>query len=231
MKIKFNTTGAERKKLAARIAEYESVEAKYLGAPSFAYEAGRCKILKDGTVEVENIDGGLLDFLEGLGGVAEPAETTAEQSAEEPEENGDEVKQIFLSIPARDMTDQQIQNVFDIVESKKTLIKKAIGADDLPTYQADGILHFDWFPGNATPEEIQAYMALTSGIRKLAMQLHRVNKVEVNVPNEKYAFRCFLLRLGMVGDEFKQHRRILLKNLTGSSAFRDGHRKAGANDE
>ena len=38
--------------------------------------------------------------------------------------------------------------------------------------------------------------------------------------NEKYAFRCFLLRLGFIGDEFKEDRKILLKNLDGSSAFK-----------
>ena len=38
--------------------------------------------------------------------------------------------------------------------------------------------------------------------------------------NEKYAFRCFLLRLGFIGNEFKQSRKILLSNLDGSSAFK-----------
>lgn len=42
------------------------------------------------------------------------------------------------------------------------------------------------------------------------------------VDNEKYAFRCFLLRLGFIGADYKTDRKILLKNLTGSSAFRNG---------
>ncbi len=40
--------------------------------------------------------------------------------------------------------------------------------------------------------------------------------------NDKYAFRCFLLRLGFIGDEYKAARKILLGNLTGNSAFRHG---------
>ena len=40
-----------------------------------------------------------------------------------------------------------------------------------------------------------------------------------------YAFRCFLLRLGFIGTEHKQTRKILLRNLTGSSAFKDGQPK------
>ena len=43
--------------------------------------------------------------------------------------------------------------------------------------------------------------------------------------NEKYAFRCFLLRLGFIGDEHKTSRKILLRNLSGSSAFKAGAAK------
>lgn len=49
--------------------------------------------------------------------------------------------------------------------------------------------------------------------------------------NEKYAFRCFLLRLGFIGDEYKADRKVLLKNLSGSSAFKDGAKKEGNTDE
>ena len=47
--------------------------------------------------------------------------------------------------------------------------------------------------------------------------------------NEKYAFRCFLLRLGFIGAEYKAARKVLLRNLTGSSAFKSGKR-GGADD-
>ena len=40
--------------------------------------------------------------------------------------------------------------------------------------------------------------------------------------NEKYAFRCFLLRLGFIGTEYKKQRKILLSRLNGSSAFKVG---------
>ena len=50
---------------------------------------------------------------------------------------------------------------------------------------------------------------------------------EKAVDNEKYAFRCFLLRLGFIGADYKTDRKILLKNLEGSSAFKNG----GADNE
>ena len=46
----------------------------------------------------------------------------------------------------------------------------------------------------------------------------------------EYAFRCFLLRLGFIGDEYKAVRKILLANLSGSSAFKNGSRKEATAD-
>jgi CRISPR/Cas system-associated protein endoribonuclease Cas2 len=53
-----------------------------------------------------------------------------------------------------------------------------------------------------------------------------VTATEKPTDNEKYAFRCFLLRLGFIGSEYKTYRKILLKNLTGNSAFKSGTKKA-----
>ena len=50
---------------------------------------------------------------------------------------------------------------------------------------------------------------------------------EKEIVNEKYEFRCFLLRLGLIGDEYKDVRKQLLKNLSGSAAFKCGHKKGG----
>ena len=55
--------------------------------------------------------------------------------------------------------------------------------------------------------------------------------MEKAVENEKYAFRCLLLRLGFVGAEYKADRKILLKNLTGSSAFKSGLKKEADENE
>ena len=54
----------------------------------------------------------------------------------------------------------------------------------------------------------------------MAKNSKRITAKERTVENEKYAFRCFLLRLGFIGDEYKASRKILLKNLDGNSAFR-----------
>jgi len=56
----------------------------------------------------------------------------------------------------------------------------------------------------------------------MAKTQKRVTAKDKTVDNDKYAFRCFLLRLGFIGAEYKADRKILLKNLTGSSAFKGG---------
>jgi hypothetical protein len=56
----------------------------------------------------------------------------------------------------------------------------------------------------------------------MARNQKRITAKEKEIPNEKYAFRCFLLRLGFIGKEYKEERKILLRNLTGSAAFKGG---------
>ena len=39
--------------------------------------------------------------------------------------------------------------------------------------------------------------------------------------NEKYAMRCWRLRLGFIGDEFATAREILLRNMEGNASWRN----------
>ena len=64
-----------------------------------------------------------------------------------------------------------------------------------------------------------------------AKEHKRVVVREDNSENEKYAFRCFLLRMGMIGAEYKTARKVLLRNLSGSSAFKSGQREEVNSDD
>jgi hypothetical protein len=68
-------------------------------------------------------------------------------------------------------------------------------------------------------DELQAYLDFIAALSKMAQEAKRVTAKEKDVENEKYAFRCFLIRLGFVGSEYKAQRKLLLRNLSGSSAF------------
>lgn len=47
--------------------------------------------------------------------------------------------------------------------------------------------------------------------------------VRIAIRMLKYAMRLFLVRLGFVGDECKQARKILLRNLSGNCSWKAGH--------
>ena len=102
------------------------------------------------------------------------------------------------------------------------LIKKALGVSDLPLEITDTKVSFPWFPATPAPDEMNAYDAFICKLCEMARNQKRVNTTEKHIDNEKYAFRCFLLRLGFIGAEYKEARKILLKNLSGSSAFKNG---------
>lgn len=76
--------------------------------------------------------------------------------------------------------------------------------------------------GNLHAGEIKAYIQLCLAISHQALTQSRTSYRPTATNNEKYAFRCWLLRLGMIGDEFKTARHHLLKRLEGNSAWRNG---------
>ena len=57
-------------------------------------------------------------------------------------------------------------------------------------------------------------------MNKMAKEQKRIVPKEITEPNEKYAFRIWLIRLGMNGEDCKVDRKILLQNLSGHTAFR-----------
>ena len=64
-------------------------------------------------------------------------------------------------------------------------------------------------------------MSFLTALCAMAKEAKWVLAKETEVESEKYAFRCFLLRLGFIGNDRKAARKILLQNLSGHSAFRN----------
>ena len=73
--------------------------------------------------------------------------------------------------------------------------------------------------------EINHYSKFIEALCNMAIQRKRVTSTPNKSENEKYDFRCFLLRLGFIGQEYKELRKFLLRNLTGNSAFKNGKNK------
>lgn len=125
-----------------------------------------------------------------------------------------------IEMPLDGFTDVTLDNLERLIAAKANLIKKAIGAKTLPIERGENTLRFPWFSITATLDEVQAYAVLIERLCAAAKAQKRVTAVERDVENEKYAFRCFLLKLGFIGDEYKVARKILLARLEGNGAFR-----------
>ena len=132
-----------------------------------------------------------------------------------------------LELPRSTFTDSQLENLQKLVDAKAPLLKQALAVTELPIIITDELVSFPWFTDDIDAESCAAYTCLITAICKMAKEAKRVTAKEKEVENAKYAFRCFLLRLGFIGDEYKQNRKILMKNLSGSSAFKSGTKKGG----
>ena len=227
MIINYNVSGSDRKQLVAAIAQHTDEKPKYLGAPGFSYEVGPFTISVDGKVTFEKISlaAPLIRFLREKGFQAEDplADCIEDEESEAPIEE-EEPCGICISMPRNLFTDSNLENLKALVTAKGSLIKKALGVDDLPVEISDEKVSFPWFPGIPTPDELKAYDTFICKLCEMARNQKRVVAKEKETDNEKYAFRCFLLRLGFIGAEFASERKILLRNLTGSSAFKGGKR-------
>ena len=231
MTIKYNRTGADRKSLVDAIASITGAEAKYLGAPSFAYQVDYFTIDRNGAItfddradsgEVEN----LVERLASMGFEAEPVEREADTEAERPAAHDG----LTIQMPADGFTPEALNNLHSLIAAKGRLIRKALGVDLLPVQVETDTVSFPWFSGEATGEEVKAYTHLITALCDMARNQKRITAREKDTDNDKYAFRCFLLRLGFIGAEYKTERKILLRNLTGNGAFKAGARKEAPSD-
>ena len=218
MIIDYKVTKDEKKKLVEAIAEIKGTQAVYNGAPSFSYSVGNITIDKVGQVDIPILSEAapIIKTLIERGFQAEdPFDKVAEDSSTE---NANELK---IQMPREHFTDGALENLQKLVKSKESLIKKAFGTYDLPIEFTDETVSFPWF-NETDGEATKAYTQFIEALCKMAKEAKRVVAKEKSIENEKYAFRCFLLRLGFIGEEYKQSRKILLKNLEGSSAFKNG---------
>ncbi len=140
---------------------------------------------------------------------------------------GDDIPDILtIEMPLDGFTETALENLARLIASKAALIKKAIGTDSLSIERTETTLGFPWFRFGIEPEEVNAYAQFIGALCAMAKTQQRITATERPVDNEKYAFRCFLLRLGFIGPEYKEERKILLSKLTGSAAFKNGQRNA-----
>lgn len=204
MQINYSLKGNARKELVKAISEITGTQSKYKGAPTFAYKIGGVTVDKNGIMEYE--DESLKNSLAERGFAAEPTAKIG----------------VSIDVPKADFTDTAIDNLQKLISSKATLIKKVLDTDNLDIEISKERICFPWFSPHGNEALIHAYTHFVTALCDMAKSQSRINANEKEVANEKYAFRCFLLRLGFIGAKYKEIRKVLLKNLVGSSAFKEG---------
>ena len=223
MEIKFDVKGASRKDLVKVIADTLGVKAEYQGMPSVAFVIGDFTVTKEGTLvfaDEVNPD----DVLKALAANAfypVDEDKTAEKKVQE------EPTGLTIEIPADKVN---VDNLQKLLDAKGWLFRKALGVESLAFEVTEDKVSFPWF-SHTDPALTTAYTQFISAICKMSIEQKRITAREKAVANEKYAFRCFLLRLGFIGDEYKQSRKLLLANLDGSSAFKTVQTKEEAANE
>ena len=231
MRINYNVTGADRKALVRAMVELLGEPPVYQGAPSFAYAVGGYRVDKDGMVSVpedtapEDIRK-LVDALREKGfQPVEPAEQpTAAADSNPAQADEEDLRFLIIKVPRDGFTPETEENLRRIIASKAPLLKKALETDSLEIVFTEDALCFQWFTLHGIDGESDAYNRLVTAMCKMAKEQKRVVAKECVADNEKFAMRLFLTRLGFIGDEYKTARRILLRNLTGNSSWRSGHR-------
>lgn len=222
-----------RKDLVRALEELTMEKAKYLGVPSCAYQIGNLTLSKDSTLSwTEEVNETAMEKLLAAlkkKGFTSKEEKLAEKSVENlPKENEKiETVDLTIALPKDGFTPETWENLNNLLVAKGSLIQKALGLKKLPEVVEEDRITFPWFslkPTNSS--EAEAYSRFVCALVKLAKEQKRVTAKAHPVENEKFAFRCFLLRLGFIGKEYKETRKILLKNLTGSAAFKQEVKKS-----
>lgn len=206
MEIKFNIEKSQRKALAQKIAEISGNTVQYLGAPTFSYQIGNFMLNKNSILIAEAVNEKILAELADAGIFYEISATP---------------DRLTVQMPRDSLDERTLNRVRRIIENKGELFKSAFKTDSLDILKTEKTVDFPWFTIEQDGDA-DAYCTFISMLCELAKNLNRINNKPDTSDNPKYAFRCFLLRLGMIGADFKATRKVLLRNLSGSSAFRHG---------
>ena len=158
------------------------------------------------------------------------AKTTESEAVEEIPVNS-----LAIEIPISGFDPAKIENLRRMVEAKANLLKTAFGMEELPIQVQGDRICFPWYQGEELPtsEKVEAYSTFISQLCKTAIAKTRVTATaRIIEGSEKYAMRCFMLSLGMIGPEFQNSRRTLLAKFEGDSSWKNGKpEKIAAADE
>ena len=213
--IRFTLESKQRPKLAQEIGNILGTAPHYERVPSCAYDIAGYRLDKEGVLHIpEGAEETTKDLILQLRehGFQDDMEITEEVPVQQ--------DKLTIAIPKESLTDTALENLQKIIVNKQTLFQRAFRMDSTEIEITEEKINFSWFPYTTDSDEIAAYTQFISRLCDMARDAKWVSSKPTETDNDKYAFRCFLLRLGFIGKEYTTARKILLRNLTGNSAFR-----------
>ena len=216
--IRFTLESKQRPKLAQEIGRILGTVPHYERVPSCAYDIAGYRLDKEGVLHIP--EGVAVEMVEHL--IRQLRECGFQDDAEFTEEVPMQQDMLTIAVPKEILTDTALENLQKIIANKQILFQHAFRTDSTEIEITDEKINFTWFPYIVDGDDIAAYTQFISRLCDMARDAKRVSSKPTETDNDKYAFRCFLLRLGFIGKEYKTARKILLRNLTGNSASRYG---------
>lgn len=212
----------DRKELVEILGKHLGIKPKYLGVPSFNYRVGEFIVDREG--KILNKAGDELKLEEIL------------NSAQE------EITTVEVAIPLEGHNENTLKTLINMIHSKQSLIKQSFQLDknlvEKETVEKlNAAENIEEFKDNLISQNIKidaeniVFTINTDLVRAATLffgllnekskELKYASSKPTETDNEKYVFRTWLMRLGMIGDEYKEARKELLENLSGNSAFRN----------
>jgi len=241
----------ERKEIIKAFGEHFGIVPKYMGVPSFAYQiatqqetytidrTGKITTSEGKVVELESLINGRVEEK-----ASEPtgAETTAFEVVVPMEDHtGTTLRNLVNIVYSKQVLIKKslgieaniIEDDFSIAINKAKMetleeFKTAIednGAGSCPGIAFDfnnNTITFKFLEGEVSAEKVKAYTQLVALLNQNAKTLKHASAKAKDTDNDKFTFRVWLVKLGMIGDDYKSARKVLLENLEGNSAFRSG---------
>ena len=216
--IRFTLESKQRPKLAQEIGKILGTASHYERVPSCAYDIAGYRLDKEGVLHIpEGAESKMVEYL-----IRQLRENGFQDDAEVIEDVAVQQDKLTIAVPREIYTDTALENLQKIIANKQILFQRAFRTDSTEIGITKEKINFTWFPYTTDVDEIAAYTQFISRLCDMARDAKRVSSKPTETDNDKYAFRCFLLRLGFIGKEYKTARKILLRNLAGNSAFRYG---------
>lgn len=210
-----------RAEVAQLIAQAIGAQARYLKAPSMAYQIGEYRLTRNAHLQGPKLTEQLRETLASRGVTITAPDVEPQAPTGEAEEVG-----LVVMVPATSLGEQGRDNLEAIMRAYGPLIARALNlpapasVEYIRHEDAGLVARFAWFTTLPDAEVATACQDFIAALVAMAKTARRVRGRAPQSDNDRYAMRTFLNRLGLSGDEHKATRRVLTRYLSGNGAWR-----------